>query len=176
MTQHDIIQSIKNEVAAITETVKDLDETTFFKMPHPEKWSIAQNLVHLFQSVKGLVGLFGTPSKMDGFGKSDRSSKSYEDIKAAYQKILSVPLPPPFNGFRPIDTEGSVSEVMANFQSIHARLLERFALFSEADLDTYQIPHPVMGLLTMREIMQFTAYHTRHHHLAIKNILTHADA
>jgi hypothetical protein len=44
--------------------------------------------------------------------------------------------------------------------------------WSEADLDTYLLPHPILGKLTMREMMYFTVYHVEHHlHLA-KNYLS----
>ncbi|WP_350287698.1 hypothetical protein [uncultured Croceitalea sp.] len=34
---------------------------------------------------------------------------------------------------------------------------------SEIELDTFILPHPVMGDQTLREILYFTAYHVLHH-------------
>ena len=34
---------------------------------------------------------------------------------------------------------------------------------SESDLDTLQAPHPLLGKLTLRELMYFTIYHAQHH-------------
>jgi hypothetical protein len=43
--------------------------------------------------------------------------------------------------------------------------------FSEAQLDEYVLPHPILGKLTIREMLYFTIYHATHHHLAtLKNL------
>jgi hypothetical protein len=33
----------------------------------------------------------------------------------------------------------------------------------ERALDRHLLPHPLMGLLTIREMLAFTVYHTAHH-------------
>jgi hypothetical protein len=33
----------------------------------------------------------------------------------------------------------------------------------EADLDRYLLPHPLLGKLTLREMLHFTLYHNYHH-------------
>ena len=40
--------------------------------------------------------------------------------------------------------------------------------WSESDLDTLALPHPLMGLLSARELLHFTAYHTEHHRTGIE--------
>ncbi|MBK7609450.1 MAG: hypothetical protein IPI18_20745 [Saprospiraceae bacterium] len=36
-------------------------------------------------------------------------------------------------------------------------------LFSEAEIDRYLIPHPLVGKITMREMFYFTVFHAGHH-------------
>ena len=35
--------------------------------------------------------------------------------------------------------------------------------FSEDEIDTYILPHPLLGKLTIREMIYFTIYHVEHH-------------
>jgi hypothetical protein len=43
--------------------------------------------------------------------------------------------------------------------------------FSEQDLDTIILPHPLLCKITLREMMYFTIYHVKHHHEIIKRDL-----
>jgi len=63
------------------------------------------------------------------------------------------------------------TDLILNFHTINEKFLERTALLSENNLDNYQIPHPLIGLLTCREFLYFTHYHTMHHFNTIKNVL-----
>jgi len=40
--------------------------------------------------------------------------------------------------------------------------------YSEQDLDELILPHPLLGKLTLREMMYFTMYHVLHHHKSIE--------
>ncbi len=162
---------VQNEVNALLASVENMSEAHFFQQPNPEKWSVAQNIQHLFQSSKPLVGLFGKPEMMAQFGRSSRDSRDYEEVVTLYQTALQSP-PPFLTVYRHLDTEGSKEEILANYKSLTAKLLERIAQMSETDLDSCQIPHPLplVGLLTAREFVLFTAYHTGHHHDIIKKI------
>lgn len=42
---------------------------------------------------------------------------------------------------------------------------------SDEILDTYQIPHPIIGLISVREMIYFTLYHYKHHLKAINKLL-----
>ncbi|NBX80802.1 MAG: DinB family protein, partial [Flavobacteriales bacterium] len=43
--------------------------------------------------------------------------------------------------------------------------------FTEDDLDKYVLPHPLLGKLTLREMLCFTIYHVKHHVEIIKRDL-----
>ncbi|QLH34686.1 MAG: DinB family protein [Cyclobacteriaceae bacterium] len=51
------------------------------------------------------------------------------------------------------------------------RLAAKLNRFSEAELDLYILPHPLLGKLTLREMIYFTCYHVQHHQeLTTKNL------
>jgi hypothetical protein len=43
--------------------------------------------------------------------------------------------------------------------------------FSEKDLDTLILPHPLLGKVTLREMLYFTIYHVQHHVEQVKTNL-----
>jgi hypothetical protein len=42
-------------------------------------------------------------------------------------------------------------------------LARRIDRFSETQLDQLILPHPLLGKLTLREMLYFTIYHVQHH-------------
>jgi DNA-directed RNA polymerase subunit L len=42
-------------------------------------------------------------------------------------------------------------------------LLSALEKWQEVEFDRYQLPHPILGKLTMREMLFFTIYHTLRH-------------
>jgi hypothetical protein len=48
--------------------------------------------------------------------------------------------------------------------------MERAAQLSDTILDEYQIPHPLLGMLTVREFLFFTDYHTGYHTQTMLNL------
>ena len=169
MTKLKIIEKLKATFTELEKTIDGFSEKLFFQRPPSDKWSAAENIQHLFLSVKPLVSLFGKKDfMMEQWGKASHPSRSYNEIMTFYMdKLAQTP-----NIFSPITTPKELAatkeEEMQNFASINAKFLERAADLSEDDLDLYQIPHPLLGLLTIREFLYFTDYHTIHHHHAIK--------
>ena len=41
----------------------------------------------------------------------------------------------------------------------------------EKDLDFYVLPHPLIGKLTLREMLFFCIYHVQHHHKITQEII-----
>ena len=43
------------------------------------------------------------------------------------------------------------------------KLCGRLSKYTEEEFDQYILPHPLMGKLTLREMLYFTIYHVQHH-------------
>lgn len=44
--------------------------------------------------------------------------------------------------------------------------------WTEQDLDTVLLPHPLLGKLTVREMLYFTIYHAQHHQMLVDRDLS----
>ncbi|RZL03090.1 MAG: DinB family protein [Pedobacter sp.] len=49
-------------------------------------------------------------------------------------------------------------------------LMDAVKNWSTDELDEYCIPHPVLGKLTVREMIYFTSIHTEHHRQLLQNV------
>ena len=66
-----------------------------------------------------------------------------------------------------MNVEGNKEDLIQEFKMTNDKFLKKLDSFEEDDLDKYLIPHPVLGKLTIREMLYFTICHTLHHHKAI---------
>lgn len=132
-----------------------------------DKWTSSQQLEHIIKSVKSVDMAFGLPMfvlKMK-FGLANRPSKTYTELVKKYLKTLEdkkdYEIPSEFapDEIPLVRKEKSLKKL----KKIVSKLADRISRFSEEELDTYILPHPLMGKLTLREMLYFTAYHVKHH-------------
>jgi hypothetical protein len=166
------------DVFAETENVgNSFTEEQFFKKPAGDKWSAAENVQHLFVSVKPLVGLFGKPELMLQFGKRNRPSMHYDAVVALYLQMLGSPAAAPVVSRNNVEgLSPTKAEQIENLRSIHAKFIERAGALSDEVLDEYQAPHPLIGMLTPREWLFFTHYHEGHHTKTMEGLASKQSA
>ena len=163
-TNAEICTLLAHSFGAFSQKVSDASEVDFEASPNG-KWSAGQHLDHLIRSVKPLNQAFPLPKFLLGmlFGKTNRPSKSYEDLVQKYQDKLGaggaatgrfVPSPISFS---------QKNKLLQEYENQGKKLERNLKKWSEADLDTYIAPHPLLGKITIRELLYFTIYHTEHH-------------
>ena len=167
-------ESVLTALAQVDHRVDDFFESfTLHQLFHPpaESWSPAQNLEHLIRSVRPLARamrlprvtlrlLFGTPGK---------PSRSYCEIQESYLLELS-------NGARATgkflpeqtaapgpDLETARTELLEKWRRASEEFRNTLGHWDESQLDQYALPHPILGSLTIREMLFFTIYHNSRH-------------
>ncbi len=144
--------------------------TSRFAAPQGSGWSPADHVRHLTKSLRALNRGLRLPRFVLRwkFGRAQRASRVYEEIVQAYRKRLETfdgrnnPFAPRASA-APSDPELWRAEVMRFHQIAVAELIRHTRRISEAALDTYQVPHPLLGELTLREMLFFMLYHNLHH-------------
>ena len=133
------------------------------------KWSTSQQLEHIIKSIGPVRLAFFLPASILKmvFGTSNRPSRSYEGLVEKYLGKLSAggKAPPRFI------PSGQTTEVRANatkLRHLTESLADNVDSFSEKQLDFLLLPHPLLGKLTLREMLYFTIYHVQHHHKQIR--------
>jgi DinB superfamily len=175
LTHSTISKRLKMAVSKCRTTALGADEKVFF-ISFNNKWSIADNLIHLVKSVKGLNKAYAMPKEqlLAAFGKPLHKRIEYNDLFQRYKAVLATN---PFNPiFAPDMTEEDTKvSVIAYFEQQHAKFIETLNNFTETELDSYQIPHPALGNLTVREMYYFTIFHIEHHTQTIEKLALNID-
>jgi hypothetical protein len=143
--------------------------TPTFVAPQGNAWSPADHVRHLTKSMRALNRGLRLPllALWWKFGRAKHPSRNYEAIVQAYRTRLET-----FDGrnnpFAPAtapvaDIESWRAEVMRYHAVAVNDLVKHARRLSEGSLDRYQVPHPLLGKLTLREMLFFMLYHNLHH-------------
>ncbi|MGH1365704.1 MAG: DinB family protein [Calditrichia bacterium] len=165
-SKKEIISSLQVGFEEVSAAFKELSpEQCLLKVEG--RWSAAENLDHLIRSVvplaKGLEMPTMTLRMM--FGRSSKSSRSFDEVVQAYKELLA-------NGgaamgrYLPTvltDVSDSQQTLLSGWERAGKRLVVAVEKWKEADFDVYRIPHPLLGKMTVREMLFFTVYHNSHH-------------
>ena len=174
MDKNQIQSELNKQYELFIKTLQELSDEQFEQV-NANKWSAAQQLEHMIKSVKPVDMAFGLPMfvlKMK-FGVANRASKSYEDLVAKYLGVLKEN--PGYEMPKEYDPKGiPLARREKSFQKLNKlinKLGNRLSRFTEKELDTYILPHPLLGKLTLREMLYFTIYHAEHHNKQIQKNL-----
>jgi len=139
-------------------------DASFSKGP-AERWTEGQVLDHLIRSTKPLNMAYRLPrlALRMKFGTAKSPSEPIAKLIARYEAALakggraSGPYVPPAVAL------ADKSRLIEGLRKEGRRLVEAARSWNEASLDKYVLPHPLIGSLTLRNMLQFTYYHMEHH-------------
>ncbi len=172
MQKAEIIKQLHQNYQSFIETIEHLEKEAFDKNVD-SKWTPGQQLLHLYLSIKPLKTAFGLPKIILRlvFGKAKNGSRTYENLVADYQQKLaaggksSKPFTP-----QSVDYDQKTM-LTRKIEHTMADISKKLTKYSETDLDRLQLPHPLLGKLTLREMLFFTMYHAEHHKKSCIQIL-----
>ena len=173
MTKQEIQRALVENYAAFTEHLRRMPDNQAH-LAAEGKWSPTQQAEHLVKSVSPVTLAFSLPKFVLPllFGKANRPSRTYDELIVKYKAKLAAggKASSPFVPGVP----DNLSIVCERLEKSVATLCNRIDSFSEPQLDRLILPHPLLGKLTLREILYFTAYHARHHQQLVES--THPTA
>lgn len=175
--KEELIYAIRLEHHNFKKTISALEENQF-GFSWNEKWTPGQQLVHIKKSLAPVVMALMLPRFLlkYQFGVANRPSKTYDALVARYLKALNgstakAPrqFQPPFISFKSRDRQ------IKSYEKTVKRLIKVSRKLSEKELDDYILPHPLIGKITLREMLFFCIYHVQHHHSITKQIIEHCE-
>ncbi len=142
----------------------------YIERPLDRSWSPAQNVIHLIQATKPVVMALRLPRFFPRllFGKSNAPSRHYDKIVEAYQSVLaqggqaSGKYVPKLSK-KPADAVDYQRRQVEKLTTTIRSLSQALEKWTEQDLDRLVLPHPLLGKLSVREMLFFTLYHLGHH-------------
>jgi len=159
-----IQQLLAQNAAAFVDFIAQQPEAKFLETPNG-KWSVGQNLEHLIKSLAPVNQALLLPGFMLRllFGTPNRKPRSYQELVDRYKQKLAA------GGratgrFVPATIAWPEKEKkIVAFKSQTETMSARLNSWREDQLDQYLLPHPLLGKLTLREMLFFSGYHIEHH-------------
>ncbi len=131
-------------------------------------WSPAEHVRHLTRSMTPLLPVLRLPrmALRVMFGRAAAPSRSYEQLQARYATALADGGTAGRYAPSPEGADGTIirrNAIMDNHSETLRGLTQAMERWTETELDAYRLPHPLLGRLTVREMMLFTLLHNQHH-------------
>ena len=168
-SKEEIINELKGSFDSLIAISSSVDDASY-NVSKNNKWTPAENIAHLVNATKMTSLAFTLPKFLHVvlYGKPQRTSHGYSKLVDNYQKKLldgavatGVYVPKKNNYIK--------TELHQKLKREGDKLVAAIdKKWSDEQLDHYQISHPILGLLTVRELAYFTIYHNGHHKNSIE--------
>ena len=147
MNRAELISAIGKNLDALLDFIGSQTEEALNRKTG-EKWSIGENAVHLNKSISPVNMAMGLPKFTFYFFGKVSFSRSYDEIIGIYKAELEkgaqasrAYIPQGTETYSPV----SLTASLRNSYSTYMHTLENW---EEEDLDTYRLPHPIIGKIT----------------------------
>lgn len=168
-TKDEILDTLRMVNDGVADYFRGLPPDVFFA--HPEGvWSPAENVEHLILAITPRVEtLLGQRETLrEQYGLADKPSRHYAEIRETYRNILANggaagPSVTPNIDDHPADPKAAQEALMERWRQTSGALVSAAETWTEVDLDALRVEHRLLGLLTVRELLLWTAYHNLHH-------------
>lgn len=160
MTKHELISAFCKNHQQFVEYVNSLTEDEFM-YSQSGKWTAGQQLQHVYLCLLPFTKLL--PSKefiLQKFGKINRPTWDYGTAVANYLKTTLQAS----DRFIPEQVSTNQKDkISEDIQEVVTRIGQLLDEYTDEELDTFAMPHPLIGNLTIREMFYLMTYHAPHH-------------
>lgn len=128
------------------------------------KWAPGQQLDHVYKCNQPLAFLFANKPVIESkFGKIDRPTWSNEEVFEKYTTALAAGGKAPTRFIPEEVTVAQKQELAAKTLNDVSSIVKLLNTYTEEELDSLAIPHPLLGNMSIREMMYLMTYHATHH-------------
>ena len=179
-TKQEIVAALKMEFTAVHTFFARIDEEQFLAGP-TGVWSPAENLVHLIKSCAPVIMALNIPrtALRIRFGWVKHELRTLAQVRHTYVHEALANGGKAGGPFLPEVLEplaGAQARILAKWQEKGVELQAALEKWSDKALDQYLLPHPLLGKMTVREILFFTLYHNLHHVNDVQRLLNQPES
>jgi uncharacterized damage-inducible protein DinB len=168
-TKAELIRTLKDSNRHVITWFAEIPAKDFFTR-RGEVWSASDNLDHLVKAHKPVAKALKLPkiTLRAMFGKPEKASMTYEELCQIYRDEITRGARAsgrflPNQESPAAQAEVKKKELLEQFSKASAELVSATEKWDENELDQYLLPHPIIGKLTIREMIFFTIYHNLRH-------------
>lgn len=169
-TKSELIAALNDSIERAENWFREIPANDFFAR-HGDVWSPSDNMDHMIRSVKPIAKALKLPkiTLQAMFGKPEKSSMTYEELCQLYRDEIAKGAQASGRFLPDQDSpsaevaEEKKKELLERWSKASTELVSVVETWKEHDLDQYVLPHPIIGNLTIREMLFFTIYHNLRH-------------
>jgi hypothetical protein len=165
MTKQEIINLTNEKYQSFINYINSLtNEDYLFR--YQQKWTAENQLEHMVICSKPIAKVFSMDKLMieQNFGLTDKGSRSYDVLLNHYYRELKEGGKAPERFVPEPKSQNQKETLIAKLTGLVKDLSAGINNFTEKELDALLIPHPLLGNLTLREMLYNAIYHVQHHH------------
>jgi hypothetical protein len=171
-----LIQSLDDSAAQFIELVKGLNKDEF-EFNINNKWSAGQDLVHLIKVLQIVNIGFTLPKPILRlvFGINKKESLSFEDLRQVYKNALESGAKAPTMYIPKPVSYTEKDSLIQKYASLNKSFIDKLNNHTPNELNSYRLPHPILGKISLVELASFTSFHTTHHFDVLKSKMAHLN-
>ena len=171
-----LIKSLDDSTAQFIELVKGLNKEEF-EFNVNDKWSAGQDLMHLIKVLRIVNIGFTLPKPILHllFGINKKASRSFEDLRQVYKNALEGGAKAPTIYIPKPVSHTEKDSLIQKYASLNKSFIDKLNNHTSFELDSYRLPHPILGKISLGELASFTSFHTSHHFDVLKSKLAHLN-
>ena len=160
-TRDEIVAALEARSRELLEAVAAIPDAAFMA-GDTERWGPGQHLAHLTSAHVRLARALADPAALPELPAGE--SRDYAQMQGAYVAALAA-TPPALlaRNSRTGATDGTRAEIVGRYEAASAQLREAARGWDEQALDGRGVPHPLLGVIRVREMLLFVRYHDLHH-------------
>jgi len=165
MNKQALCQLLDEKFEAVIAHIENRPESDFTKMHTEGKWSNGGHLDHLRKSTRAMnKGLeINKLILRFKFGTLKRAELDYDSVTSKYLELSEGKRKAP-SGVQPDALTGSDrTRVIDWYRQELTAMKGHINKLSEKQLSKYVLPHPLLGMMSLREMVLWNAMHTEHH-------------
>ncbi|MEL6122457.1 MAG: DinB family protein [Bacteroidota bacterium] len=171
LSRDEIKVGLRSSFSHLLNHIELMSDSTFETPLAKGKWSPGQHLGHLILSTLPLVKALQIPPEklQKKYGLLDRDEMTEADMENTYVKVLSTGMvKAPLQFTIEAVTGDQRTELDQQFRTVLEDVLKAMDRRSDEELQKTCVPHPAIGLISLRELLVFTKVHTIHHAYGIE--------
>jgi hypothetical protein len=168
-TKKELINVLEDSNRRVTEWFTAIPAKNFF-LRQGEVWSASDNVDHLIRAHKPIAMALKLPkiTLRAMFGRPEKASVSYEQLCQNYRDEIAKGAQAsgrylPEQQSPDSDAEIKKLRLLDQFSTASRELVAAAEKWAEGDMADHLLPHPILGKLTIREMLFFTIYHNLRH-------------
>jgi DinB superfamily len=165
MNKPEIIELLSKNHHSFIEYINGLTNEEY-SSSYQQKWTAGQQLEHIVLCVKPLVKVLSMDKLTieQNFGISTKPSINYNLLISNLKTKLQEGGKAPEKFLPEVVLPEHKNNVSESLMKAIEELSSKIENFSEKELDILMLPHPLLGKITIREMLYVTLFHVEHHH------------